>query len=71
MEISDSQSDASQAGDIMLSLEECLRGLQPETLYHRQVMHMIQAVRTKRSRAEKLRREQHKWRKILLKNRGV
>ena len=42
-EDSDSQSDASQAGDIMLSLEERLRGLQPETLRHRQVMHMIQA----------------------------
>ena len=51
----------------MLSLEERLRGLQPETLHHRQVMHM----RTKRSRAEKLRREQHERRKILLRNRGV
>ena len=70
-EDSDSQSDPGQAGDVMLSLEERLRGLQPETLHHRQVMHMIQAERTKRSRAEKLRREQHERRKILLRNRGV
>lgn len=70
-EVSDSQSDASQAGDVMLSLEEHLRGLQPETLRHRQVMHMIQAERTKRSRAETLKREQHERRKILLRNKGV
>ena len=70
-EVSDSQSDPGQAGDVMLSLEERLRGLQPETLRHRQVMHMIQAERTKRSRAEKLRGEQHEQRKILLRNRGV
>ena len=70
-EVFDSQSDPGQAGDLMLSLEERLRGLQPETLRHRQVMHMIQAERTKRSRAEKLRREQHEQRKILLRNRGV
>ena len=70
-EVSDSQSDPGQAGDVMLSLEERLRGLQPETLRHRQVMHMIQAERTKRGRAEKLRREQHEQRKILLRNRGV
>lgn len=70
-EVSDSQSDPGQAGDVMLSLEERLRRLQPETLRHRQVMHMIQAERTKRSRAEKLRREQHEQRKILLRNRGV
>ena len=70
-EVSDSQSDPGQAGDVMLSFEERLRGLQPETLRHRQVMHMIQAERTKRSRAEKLRREQHEQRKILLRNRGV
>lgn len=34
-EVSDSQSDPGQAGDLMLSLEERLRGLQPETLRHR------------------------------------
>ena len=70
-EVCDNQSDLGQAGDVMLSLEERLRGLQPETLRHRQVMHMIQAERTKRSRAERLRKEQHEQRKILLRNRGV
>jgi len=63
-EVSDSQSDPGQAGDVMLSLEERLRGLQPETLRHRQVMHMIQVERTKRSRA-------HERNKILLRNRSV
>ena len=66
-EVSDDQSDASLGDDIVYSLEERIRQLQPESLRHRQATHMLQAERTKRSRAKEARKEQHKR----LRNRGV
>ena len=70
-EASDSQSDASHASDVLYALEEHLRGLQPDSLRHRQVLHMLQAEKDKRHRAEEDRKEQHKRRKTLLRTRGV
>ena len=66
-EVSDDQSDASPGNDIVYALEERIRRLQPESLRHRQATHMLQAERTKRSRARESRKEQHKR----LRNRGV
>ena len=70
-EASDSQSDTSHAGGVLYALEEHLRGLQPDSLRHRQVLHMLQAERAKRHRAEEDRKEQHKRRKTLLRTKGV
>ena len=70
-EASDSQSDARHVGDVLLTLEEHVRGLQPDSLRHRQVLHMLQAERAKRHRAEEDKNEQHKRRKTLLRTRGV
>ena len=71
-EVSDSQStDASQAGNIIHSIEEHLGQLRPESLRYRQVTHMLQVERNKKSRAETVRREQHERRKDLLRQGGV
>ena len=45
--------------------------MEPESLYHRQVTHMLQAETTKRRRAEEVRKEQHKQLKCWFRDRGV
>ena len=70
-EVSDGQSDASTGVDIVYALEERIRRLQPESLRHRQVTHMLQAEKTKRNRADEVRKEQREGLKCRLRNRGV
>ena len=70
-EFSDSQSDASAANDVVCALQERMRRLEPESLRHRQVAHMLQTETTKRKRAEEARKEQHKRFKCRLRERGV
>ncbi|KAJ7394853.1 hypothetical protein OS493_000688 [Desmophyllum pertusum] len=67
----DSESDDSQSGDVVQVLEDQLRQLQPQSLRHRQVSHILQAESSKKHQADQMRQKQHKQRKAWLKEKGV
>ena len=64
----DSESDDSQSGDVVHILEDQLRQLQPQSLRHSQVSHILQAESSKKHQADQMRQKQHKSR---LKAKGV